>query len=209
MSTRNEKTCHQNNLLTPDMIQEIIIFTPDLKQRINTNNIYMERIETERLIIIPLSFEQLIKYMRCDNSLEEELGLGSTSRSISDELKEALEKAILPNVADQSKDYLYSTIWTAISKAENKMVGDISMYGEPNEDREVEIGYGTYNEFQNKGYMTETVKGMIGWLKTQRKVKKVCASTEKTNVASYRVLKKNGFINVCKTDNLLKWKLKI
>ena len=158
---------------------------------------------------MPLSHEQLIKYMRCDNSLEEELNLGSTSREISDELKEALEQAILPNVADLSKNYLYSTIWTAISKAENKMVGDICMYGEPNETGEVEIGYGTYNEFQNKGLMTETVKGMLGWLKMQEKVKKVCASTEKTNVASFRVLEKNNFIKVGETDNLFTWEWRI
>ena len=169
----------------------------------------MERIETERLIIMPLSYEQLIKYMRCDNSLEEELNLGSTSRTISDELKEALEQAILPNVADKSKDYLYSTIWTAISKSENKMVGDICMYGEPNEAGEVEIGYGTYNEFQNKGYMTEIVGGMVGRLKTHGKVRAVYASTEKSNVASYRVLEKNDFKKVGEKENLLNWELKI
>ena len=166
----------------------------------------MKRIETDRLIILPLTYEQLVKYMRCDNSLEEELNLGHTSRTISDELKEAMEQAILPNVADRSKDYLYSTIWTAISKSENKMVGDICMYGEPNEAGEVEIGYGTYNEFQNKGFMTEIVDGMVGWLKIQEKVKKVCASTEKTNVASFRVLEKNNFIKVGETDNLFTWK---
>ena len=168
----------------------------------------MERIETERLIILPLSYKQLKKYIRCDNSLEEELNLGSTSRAISNELKEALEQAILPNVADKSKDYLYSTIWTAISKAENKMVGDICMYGEPNEVGDVEIGYGSNNEFQNKGYMTEIVGGMIDWLKTQGKVRTIYASTEKSNVASYRVLEKNDFIKVGETDNLLTWELK-
>jgi len=169
----------------------------------------MEKIETERLIIMPLSYEQLIKYMRCDNSLEEELGLVSTTRTISNELKEALEQAILPNVADKNKDYLYSTIWTAISKVENKMVGDICMYGEPNEDGDVEIGYGTYDEFQNKGYMTEIVGGMVGRLKTQGRVRAVYASTEKSNVASYRVLEKNVFKKVGETENLLNWELKI
>ena len=32
-------------------------------------------IETERLILRPLNYEQLVKYTKCDNSLEEELGL--------------------------------------------------------------------------------------------------------------------------------------
>ena len=78
-------------------------------------------IETKRLILKPLTYEQLKKYSNCDNSLESELNLNKTSRKISKELSEALEQTILPNVADKSKNYLYSTIWTAISKAENKL----------------------------------------------------------------------------------------
>lgn len=57
-------------------------------------------IETKRLIIKPLTYNQLLKYVMADNSLETELNLNETSRIISAELKEALEKTILPNVAD-------------------------------------------------------------------------------------------------------------
>src|SRR5882724_8582938 len=111
-------------------------------------------IETERIILKPLTYEQLIKYIKCDNSLEAELNLNETSRTISSELKEAFEQTILPNVADKTKNYLYSTLWTAISKIDNKMVGDLCIVGEPNLEGEIEIGYGTYDEFQNKGFMT-------------------------------------------------------
>ena len=72
-------------------------------------------IETERLILKPLTYDQLVKYTKCDHSLEEELHLNETARTISPELKEAFEQTILPNVADTTKDYLYSTLWTAIS----------------------------------------------------------------------------------------------
>jgi len=163
-------------------------------------------IETERLILKPLTYEQLIKYIKCDNSLETELKLNKTSRTISDELKDAFEQTILPNVADKSKNYLYSTLWTAISKAENKMVGDLCIVGEPNEDGEIEIGYGTYDEFQNKGFMTEIVQGIIQWAKTQPKVKSVIASTDKTNTASFKVLEKNRFVKIGETDLLFNWK---
>ncbi|MBK8500784.1 MAG: GNAT family N-acetyltransferase [Saprospiraceae bacterium] len=147
-------------------------------------------IETERLILRPLSYEQLIKYAKCDNSLETELNLSESSRTISTELKEALEQTILPNVADRNKDFLFSTIWTAILKTENRMVGDLCMYGEPNANGEIEIGYGSYDEFRNKGIMTEIVKGIIDWAWTQKKVKSIIASTDKSNVASFRVLEK-------------------
>ena len=166
-------------------------------------------IETERLILKPLTYEQLIKYTKCDNSLEEELKLCKTSRTISPELKEAFEQTILPNVADQSKNYLYSTLWTAISKAENKMIGDLCIVGEPNADGDIEIGYGTYEEFQNKGFMTEIVGGIIEWTKTQPAVKSVIASTEKSNAASFKVLEKNGFVKTGESETLLHWRIAI
>ncbi len=166
-------------------------------------------IETERLILKPLTYEQLVKYIKCDNSLEEELNLHESSRTISPELKEAFEQTILPNVADKTKNYLYSTLWTAISKVDNKMIGDLCIVGEPNVNGEIEIGYGTYDEFQNKGFMTEIVSGIIIWAKTQKKVKSIIASTNKKNAASFKVLEKNNFIKIDETETLFKWKLKM
>ena len=166
-------------------------------------------IETKRLTIKPLTYDQLIKYTKCDNSLEEELNLNETSRTMSPELREAFEQTILPNVADTSKNYLYSTLWTAISKADNKMVGDLCIIGEPNEDGAIEIGYGTYDEFQNQGFMTEMVRGIIEWAAAQPIVKSILASTDKTNVASFKVLEKNGFIKIGETETLFNWRLEI
>jgi len=165
-------------------------------------------VETERLLIIPLTYNQLIKYIKNDNSLEEELQLNSTSRIISEELIEALENTILPNVADESKNYLYSTLWALIYKQENRIVGDLCFVGEPNENGEIEVGYGTYSEFQNKGFMTEALSGMIHWAENQPNVKAIVASTEKENTASFSVLIKNNFIKIGEKDNLIHWILK-
>jgi ribosomal-protein-alanine N-acetyltransferase len=166
-------------------------------------------IETTRLIIKPLTYDQLVKYIKCDHSLEAELNLNETSRTISPELKEAIEQTLLPNVADKTKDYLYSTLWTGISKAENKMIGDLCIVGEPNSKGEIEIGYGTYDEFQGKGYMTEIVGGIIEWAKKQIIVHAITASTHKTNTASFKVLEKNIFTKIGETETLFHWKLQI
>lgn len=166
-------------------------------------------IETERLILKPLTYGQLVKYTKCDNSLEAELNLNETSRTISPELKEAFQQTILPNVANKSKNYLYSTLWTGISKSENKMIGDLCIVGEPNAEGEIEIGYGTYDEFQGKGFMTEIVGGIIEWTKTQQIVKAIIASTSKTNTASFKVLEKNNFIKIGETEALFNWKLEM
>ena len=166
-------------------------------------------IETPRLILKPLTLEQLLKYVKCDNSLETELNLNECTRKISKQLEEALVQTILPNVADNTKNYLYSTLWTAISKEENRMIGDLCIHGEPNAEGEIEIGYGTYAEFQGRGYMTEIVAGIIRWIKEQRVVNAVIATTEKTNVASFKVLEKNGFFKSGETETSFNWRLKI
>ena len=164
-------------------------------------------IETERLIIKPLTYNQLLKYIQDDNSLEVELKLNETSRIISFELKEALEQTILPNVADSTKNYLFSTLWTAISKEANKMIGDICLFGEPNSNGEIKIGYGTYDEFRKKGFMTEAVGGIIKWAKSQPTVFSIIASTNKDNIASYTILKKNSFLQVSESETLFNWQL--
>ncbi len=164
-------------------------------------------IETERLILRPFTYGQLIKYIKADNSLEIELNLNETSRTISPELKEALEETILPNVADTGKDYLYSTLWAVILKDGNKMVADLCIVGEPNAAGEIEIGYGTYEAFQKKGFMTEAIAGMVGWAKSQPNVSSIIASTEKQNIGSFTILLKNNFTKIGETDTLFNWKL--
>lgn len=163
-------------------------------------------IETKRLMIQPLTYMQLVKYINADNSLEAELNLLPSKRTVSPELQEALEQTILPNVADRSKNYLYNTIWTAISKADKKMVGDLCIIGEPNEAGEIEIGYGTYDEFQGMGYMTEIVGGIIEWAGKQPGVNAIIASTNQDNIGSYSVLQKNNFTKVGEQEGLFNWK---
>lgn len=166
-------------------------------------------ISSQNLILKPLSHDQLIKYIANDNSLEAELKLNPTRKIISPELREALEETILPNVADTGKNHLFSTLWAIILKKESRMVGDICFVGEPAEDGEIEIGYGTYDDFRGKGYMTEAVACIIEWVKRQDNVKSIFAQTAKDNPASWHILERNHFEKVDEDGNLLSWRLKI
>lgn len=164
-------------------------------------------IESERLILKPLTYGQLVKYINNDNSLERELKLNPTSKIISTDLKEALEQTILPNVADTGKNHLFSTLWTIILKSERRMVGDICFVGEPDSNGEIEIGYGTYDDFRGKGYMKEAVGCIIEWVKMQENVKSIFAQTAKDNPASFAVLEKNNFEKVGESDSVFNWRL--
>ncbi|WP_231458983.1 MULTISPECIES: GNAT family N-acetyltransferase [unclassified Pedobacter] len=166
-------------------------------------------LETDRLILHPLTHNQLLKYVRNDNSLENELKLKHGHNVISDELQEAIRETILPNVIDANKNYLYNTLWSIISKDDEKLVGDICFVGEPDANGEIEIGYGTYEQFRNKGYMTEAVGRLIRWAATQPEVKIITASTEIDNVASYSVLEKNNFVKIAEGEGMFTWKLNL
>lgn len=166
-------------------------------------------IQTERLRLLPLTYDQLQKYLRADHSLEEELELSPIELLISPELKEAIKQVFLPNTANPEKNYLFCTLWTIILQSANKMVGDLCIVDEPNANGEIEIGYGTYAAEQGKGYMTEAVGGLIQWVKQQPSVKIMVAGTDKTNIASYTILQKNGFVQSGETGAGFTWQLEI
>ena len=166
----------------------------------------IEILVTDRLLIRPLTPVQLQKYTELNNILENELGLNSSGRTISAALKEALEQVIIPHVAS-SDNYLYSTLWTIIDKDLMLMVGDLCFKGFPNDIGEVEIGYGTYDGFQGRGYMTEAISAMAGWAFRQPGVRAIVAETERDNVSSHRTLSKNGFVVYREVENMLWWRL--
>lgn len=165
------------------------------------------KIETKRLIIKPLSEQEIRKYILDDNSLESLLELEHRSRIVTERIKEIIENKIIPNLIDKTKKDLYYTFWIIINKKKNTMVGDISFKGEPNENGEIEIGYGTYPAFQRNGYMTEAIGKITNWAFDHDNLNAIIAETDPNNIASHKVLKKNKFIVERQTIDNLYWRL--
>jgi RimJ/RimL family protein N-acetyltransferase len=166
-------------------------------------------LHTGRLQILLLTHEQLLACVAADHSFEKRLGLTETHITITDEYREVLEQIILPSVAQNESQLPYFSLWSVVVKTENRPVADLCFKGPPDANGEIEIGYGTYEQFRGKGYMTEAVGAIIEWAKQQPNVKAIAASTDKTNVASYTVLQKNQFVQVGESDELYHWKLKL
>ncbi len=55
--------------------------------------------------------------------------------------------------------------------------------------------------------MIEAVGGMIKWAESQPKVFSLIASTDKDNIASSTILKKNNFLKVSESETKYNWKL--
>jgi RimJ/RimL family protein N-acetyltransferase len=165
-------------------------------------------IETDRLYLHPLTYDQLKMYLQNDGSLEKELGIVWNSRRIHPQLRVALETTLLPSLADD-ECFNFFTLWTMISKDYDCMVGDLCFKGAPCEDGEVEIGYAVHPAFKNQGYVTEAVEVLSLWALSQKYVRSVNAETERDNVASQKVLRKNGFVFMGEKNGLLQWQLKV
>jgi len=154
-----------------------------------------------------LSLEELKRHIESPICFAQELGFRPSSSLIDKETQEAILNDLLPKLNDPTKDPLFYTMWILVEKSKKAIIGGICFHGEPDESGEVEIGYGTDEEYQNQGYMTETIAKFIGWTKNLIHVKVIKAETERMNYSSIRVLEKNGFQVFCENGDSVILKL--
>jgi len=150
-------------------------------------------IETERLSIVPLTACELACYLNSPEDLVSTLGLQLPVAPLDDNLKDAIQNSFLPNLRNKNKNYLFHTLWIIVAKKQQCIIGGICFHGEPNKEGEAEIGYGIDEAFQNSGYMTETLKGIIEWSRKANEIGSLLAETAVSNHSSVRVLDKCGF----------------
>lgn len=153
------------------------------------------KIETERLIAIPLTKYQLEIYTYKKIDFIKYFNFNNSDYELSDDLIEALENALIPLFID-NEYYYFSTIWVIINKISNIYIGSFCFKGMPNDANEIEVGYGIDTAFRNNGYITEMLNGIIKFCKTEHNISKITAETDIHNPASIKVLEKAGFINI-------------
>lgn len=164
-------------------------------------------IETPRLRIQPLTLAQIELYRNCNGLLESSLAIAPSQQPVHPEVAEALAHDIIPALQNDPDNFEFSTLWLAINKESNTIVAELCFMGPPNSMGNIFLGYGTYPSQQGKGYMTEAVGGMVAWAFFNEKVKAILAQTEHGNVASWRVLQKNGFTRILSEFGFYTWSL--
>jgi RimJ/RimL family protein N-acetyltransferase len=87
-----------------------------------------------------------------------------------------------------------------VALAHGQTIGTAGFYGPPDESGQVIIGYGMVDRERGNGYGTEAVACLIEICRRAGGVSAILADTELDNVASQRVLEKNGFARVRTTD---------
>jgi [ribosomal protein S5]-alanine N-acetyltransferase len=165
--------------------------------------------ETKRLFVKPLTYNQLLKLSTSPEDFGDDLGLVPSESLTSDETLEAIRDTLLPNLSDPDKDPLFCTMWIIIEKETNSIAGGFCFHSEPDENGEVEIGYGTDEGYRNRGIMTETIGGLISWLRQNNKASILKAETHPDNPSSIQVLLKNGFKEFSRSDSSVILKLEL
>jgi ribosomal-protein-alanine N-acetyltransferase len=165
------------------------------------------QLETSRLYLKPLTFDQLILYKDHDLSLATELDLVPEYDEVVKEFVVIIESCNIPYVQFNADKILFGTLWVLIHKADKAIIGDISFKGAPSDQGLVEVGYGVAAKYRNKGYMSEALHAFTIWAFEQPQVKIIVAETDKTNVASQKTLSKLNFQPFAETDSNYWWRL--
>jgi RimJ/RimL family protein N-acetyltransferase len=85
--------------------------------------------------------------------------------------------------------------------AGGRTVGTAGFHGPPDASGQVTIGYGMVESAWGRGYGTEAVAGLVEICRRHGGITAVNADTDLDNIASQRVLEKNGFERVRVTED--------
>jgi aminoglycoside 6'-N-acetyltransferase len=80
----------------------------------------------------------------------------------------------------------------ALREAPDVLIGDVGVLLHDNL-RQAEIGFSLDPRYQGRGYATEAVRAMLGYLFTELKLRRVSAECDARNVPSARLLERAGF----------------
>ena len=164
-------------------------------------------LQTERLLLVPLTLSQLQLCLANLPALETKLGLSISRAVMTVRVQRAIQMKIDRMIALDESMHPWQTYWLIIVSAENVGAGLAGFKGVPNECGSTEIGYGIDPAFQNKGYMSEAVKTLVSWALGHPFCKTVTA-TAVENPASRRLLEKLGAQIVAENETLSNWEFR-
>ena len=160
----------------------------------------MIEIESARLRLIPLDYRLLAVWDKEGrNSMETILGLMPSKWEVDTfyeaETKDALQNFWMPETLKNPANFFWFTNWDIVLMDKNLSIGGIGFGGMPI-DGTTSVGYMIDQQYQQKGLATEALNCLLDWAFLDPSLKTVLADTPKDNLASQKVLLKNGFLHV-------------
>lgn len=160
-----------------------------------------DRIETERLTLVPFTQESLALFNRSLSDFEKKYGMTYRGEEL-DYLHAGFLQKLEREIAADPENYLFFTEFLIVLKKTGCVIGSIDYKYVPR-DGVTEVGYGLNPDYTGNGYMTEALSGFLQFGK-ENGVRIVRADTLPENIKSQNVLKRCGF-RFLRADGNLWW----
>ncbi|MFN7116837.1 MAG: GNAT family N-acetyltransferase [Saprospiraceae bacterium] len=117
-----------------------------------------------------------------------------------------------PNTALETKSFIQQTLVyqthnprfhyeLCVCLKNNTHIGGCGIFVEPTRPKEALIGYLLHPKYWNQGFASEIVAYLVPYCREQLKLETIGATCDTRNIASQKVLEKNGFILTAIKEN--------
>lgn len=168
-------------------------------------NLQIDKLETERLILIPFTTQICKEILNDDFSILSKMGLKKGKSWPDNDVLETLPKIIHNLSLVESPSGFES--WMIIKKGTLEIIGDLGFKGFNFENENIDLGYGIIKEERKNGYAEEAAKAIINWAFSNEIVKEITARCLPDNLGSIKLLHKLDFIEVKNDHEMLHWSL--
>lgn len=165
----------------------------------------VDRLETERLILIPFTLELCKNLERNDFDDVFKMGLKKGISWPDVDVIETLPK-IIKNLSKLDGPTGFES-WMIIKKETSEIIGDLGFKGFNPDQKSIDIGYGIIKEERRKGFAQEAVCKLINWAFSNEIVCKITASCLIENESSKNLLNKLRFTEMYSENGMIYWSL--
>lgn len=155
---------------------------------LNLNFIPFPIIETQRLVLRKITTEDApeVFYMRSNQQV-----LKYINKTPAKTLEDALAFMRLIEEQEQKGECV---TWAITLKGETKLKGTVCIWKIDKEHQRGELGYALHPDLHRQGIMDEVLKAVINFGFTCIKLHSLEANINPDNIASQKLLEKNGFV---------------
>ena len=142
----------------------------------------MLKLRTERLDLIPLNSAQLELYLEQPTQLEQELTFPISRAILTERVNRAIQMKLDKLAHVEPAREAWYTYWLVVIRDAAFGAGLAGFKGFPDQNGEVEIGYGIDPDYQRQGYTTEAVQRLIAWAFEESACQSVVARIPKSGM---------------------------
>jgi RimJ/RimL family protein N-acetyltransferase len=150
-------------------------------------------LHTARLRLLALTAHHLRLYLADADLLERELGFPVSRALVDDVVRRAMVLKLGTMAVLPPAHQVWATYWLLVPHELPEGIGMAGFKGTPDDDGEVEIGYGVDPAMRRRGYASEAATALVSWALEQPGCRAVIACrVRRDNLASQRVLAHAG-----------------